>query len=98
MRLDPETVKALTASTSSHVAAIAESESLLPMLAAAWTEMTLRQPRGAATIRAVLGEAAQKADRRGDVAMARRYRTALKDFEARCTATKGDMPSEASAA
>jgi len=94
MRLDPETVKTLTASTSSHVAAIAESESLLPMLAAAWTEMTLRQPKGPHTIRAVLGEAAEKAERRGDSVTAGRYRRALKDFDDRCTLTENLGPTD----
>jgi len=84
MRLGPETVKSLTASTSAHVAAIAESEDMLPMLASAWTEMTLRQPKGTNTIRAVLDEAASKAARRGDQITARRYRSALEDFDARC--------------
>jgi hypothetical protein len=83
MRLDPERIKALTASTSSYVAAIAESEELLPMLAAAWTEMTLRQPKGHLTIREVLDRAAHKAERRGDQAKAREYRTALAEFETR---------------
>jgi hypothetical protein len=83
MRLDPERIKALTASTSSYVAAIAESEDLLPMLAAAWTEMTLRQPKGHLTIREVLDRAAHKAERHGDQAKAREYRTALAEFETR---------------
>ncbi|MQX38058.1 hypothetical protein [Roseospira navarrensis] len=82
MRLDPERIKALTASTSSYVAAIAESEELLPMLAAAWTEMTLRQPKGHFTIREVLERAAEKAERRGDLQTGERYRKALRDFEA----------------
>jgi hypothetical protein len=82
MRLDPERIKALTASTSTYVAAIAESEDLLPMLAAAWTEMTLRQPKGHFTIREVLDRASEKAERRGDVEAAARYRRALADFEA----------------
>lgn len=81
MRLDPEHIKALTASTSSYVAAIAESEDLLPMLAAAWTEMTLRQPKGHFTIREVLERAAEKAERRGDTESGARYRQALRDFE-----------------
>lgn len=82
MRLDPERIKAMTASTSSYVAAIAESEDLLPMLAAAWTEMTLRQHKGYITIRDVLDRAAVKADRRGDAETAARYRAALCEFEA----------------
>lgn len=82
MRLDPQHIKALTASTSSYVAAIAESEDLLPMLAAAWTEMTLRQPKGHFTIREVLERAAEKAERRGDSESSDRYRRALADFEA----------------
>ncbi|KAA5607533.1 hypothetical protein F1188_01855 [Roseospira marina] len=81
MRLDPERIKALTASTSSYVAAIAESEELLPMLAAAWTEMTLRQPKGHYTIREVLDRAAEKAERQGDAVTGARYRRALRDFE-----------------
>lgn len=81
MRLDPERIKTLTASTSSYVATIAESEGLLPMLAAAWTEMTLRQPHGHETIREVLDRAAEKAMRRGDSVTASRYRTALREFD-----------------
>ncbi|MBB4286571.1 hypothetical protein [Roseospira goensis] len=91
MRLDPERIKALTASTSSYVAAIAESEDLLPMLAAAWTEMTLRQPKGHYTIREVLERAAEKAERRGDSVTAARYRTALRDFEARYAAPEPEF-------
>jgi len=82
MRLDPEHIKAATASTASYVSAIAESEDLLPMLAAAWTEMTLRQPKGRQTIGEVLERAAEKAERQGDVETAARYRSALKDFNA----------------
>lgn len=82
MKLDPEHIKALTASTSTYVAAIAESEDLLPMLAAAWTEMTLRQPKGPQTIHDVLDRAAEKAMRRGDTDTAARYRSALRDFDA----------------
>jgi len=80
MRLDPEHIKAVTASTSSYVTAIAESEDLLPMLAAAWTEMTLRQPKGRQTIAEVLDRAADKADRQGDPETATRYRKALDEF------------------
>ncbi len=82
MRLDPERIKAVTASTSSYVTAIAESEDLLPMLAAAWTEMTLRQPKGCQTIAEVLDRAAEKAERQGDAETSARYRAALKDFNA----------------
>lgn len=82
MKMDPERIKALTASTSSYVATIAESENLLPMLAAAWTDMTLRQPKGPQTIHDVLDRAAEKAMRRGDPETAARYRSALRDFDA----------------
>ena len=81
MRQDPQRIRTLTASTSPCVAAIAESEGLVPMLAAAWTEMTLRQPYGPQTIREVLDRASVTANRRGDPNAAARYQSALRDFD-----------------
>lgn len=81
MRQDPQRIRTLTASTSPCVAAIAESEGMVPMLAAAWTEMTLRQPYGAQTIREVLDRAAVTANRRGDPTAAARYQSALREFD-----------------
>jgi len=88
--MDPAHIKSLTASTSAHVAAIAESEELLPMLAAAWTEMTLRQPKGHFTISEVLERAAEKAERQGDEVTGARYREALSDFESNFAQSTSD--------
>ncbi|SDE68017.1 hypothetical protein [Rhodospira trueperi] len=81
MRQDPERIRTLTASTSPCIAAIAESEGMVPLLAAAWTDMTLRQPHGRQTIREVLDRAARTANRRGDRMAASRYHDALREFD-----------------
>lgn len=73
--------RTLVARDAPHVQVIAREFSMSPILASAWTEMTLAQPHGVETVHATLERCVHHADACGDSKEAAEYRTALRGFD-----------------
>jgi len=77
--------RTLVARDSPHVKVIAREYSMSPILASAWTEMTLAQPHGVEMVHDTLERCVHHADACGDSKEAAEYRTALRRFDAQAS-------------
>ncbi|MQX36425.1 hypothetical protein [Roseospira navarrensis] len=76
----------LSSADTPHVQVIAKCFDMLPIVASAWTEMTLAGPHGTEKVHDMLQRCVHNAEANGDSALAATSRSALQIFDARTRA------------